>query len=63
MNKLCPPQSEASLCLSEGKGEEKKKARGGRWEGIVLRALAIFRSLLYFYRYYPAGASADERGG
>ena len=54
MNKLCLPQSEAFLCLWEGWGEEKKKARGGRWEGIILRALAIFRSLLYFCCYYPA---------
>ena len=37
--------------LERGK---KRKARGGRWEGIVLRACAIFRSLLYFYCYYPA---------
>ena len=54
MNKLCLPQSEASLCLWEGWGEEKKKARGGPWEGIILRALAIFRSLPYFCCYYPA---------
>ena len=57
-------RSRKPLCVfGRARGEEKTKARGGRWEGIVLRALAIFRSLLYFYCYYPAGASADERGG
>ena len=37
-----------------GLGRGKKESARGRWEGIILRALAIFRSLLYFCCYYPA---------
>ena len=62
------------LCVVGKLGREKKKARGGQWEGEKSEEAAAFPSshhppharcfhrLLLFLLKYPSGASAQKRG-